>query len=295
VTVHRVYQDGDGWRAETSEGSEWHPAIISATGRFGAPIMPHFPGADDFAGTLIHAREYLGGEPYTGKRVMVVGNGPSGVDIVTELADVAQTPVLFSQRTGLILSPRYPFGLPKHLWVMIGEFLPDFISKRLIQPILKMDFKNIERYGIKTPKDADMSSSAAGTRGRELIEVFKAGKVKSVEAPACFERDAVILTDGNRYVVDAVIMVTGYKPVLFNYLDLDAETDSQGWLRRLDDLDEGGMRQVAGYPGLYLVGVFYKGKGAMYNFNTEGEQAVKEIQQRLKEIDYRPPVEIVAE
>ena len=58
-----------------------------------------------------------------------------------------------------------------------------------------------------------------------------------------------------------------------------------GWPLRLDELAEGGKRQVKGYPGLYLVGVFYQGKGAMFNFNTEAEQAVEEIKERLKLLD----------
>jgi hypothetical protein len=37
------------------------------------------------------------------------------------------------------------------------------------------------------------------------------------------------------------------------------------------------------------VGVFYKGKGAMYNFNTEARQAVAEIQQRLAELRASSP------
>jgi hypothetical protein len=85
--------------------------------------------------------------------------------------------------------------------------------------------------------------------------------------------------------VDAVILATGYCPALYAYLDLhDAEKNKDGWPMRVgeppDDVTAG-RREVRGYPGLYLVGTFYQGKGAMYNFNTEAEAAAAEIAQRL--------------
>ncbi len=284
VAVHSVEPEGDGWRVETDEGVCWYPAVISATGRFGRVFLPVFEGQETFTGRILHAKDYLGPEPFAGQRVMVVGNGPSGVDIATELSFHARTPVLLSQRTGVVLRPRYPWGLPKHLWMMIAEKLPDFIARPLLRKINSLRYKNLDRIGIKVPRSEAETSAAGGTRGGELIRAVKAGRVRSVDGPACFAGDEVVLTDGSRYALDAVILATGYHPVCWDYLKIDAGRDRHGWPARLDDLDEGGMRQVAGYPGLYLVGVFYQGKGAMYNFNTEAAQAVREIQERLGEM-----------
>jgi hypothetical protein len=283
VTVYAVRPDGDGWCVETSEGTAWYPAVISASGRFGAPAMPRFPGMDKFQGEIIQAGDYLGPEPFTGKRVMVVGNGPSGVDISTELGSYALRPVLLSQRTGITLSPRYPYGLPKHLWMIICEHLPAFVGQPLLRKVMDVQFKNLEKIGIRVPAPGT-ESMAAATRGRELIDAVRAGQVKCVDAPAYFEDDAVVLDDGSRCEVDVVILATGYKPVLFDYLNLELPTDYDGWPCRLDNLNEGGKRQVAGYPGLYLVGTFYQGKGAMYNINTEARQAVEEIKHHLADI-----------
>ncbi|PJF22315.1 MAG: hypothetical protein CUN56_06605 [Phototrophicales bacterium] len=281
VTVQRVAPENDGWRVETDQWSAWYPYVILATGRFNKPWLPDIPGMAHYQKTLIHAHDYLGAEPFIGKRVMVVGNGPSGVDIATELGrtEGIMKPVLLAQRTGVVLRPRYPWGLPKHLWVIISEMLPDCIGRPLINHINNLRFENLDRIGIKTPQSEAESSAAGGTRGRELIQVVQAGKVTCVDAPVCFEPDAVILQNGDRVQVDAVIMGTGYLPAL-DYLDIDYETDNQGWPLRVDgdpDRQDTGKRQVLGYPGLYLVGVFYTGKGAMYNFNVEAKQAVEEI------------------
>lgn len=284
VTVHRVCPEGNGWRVVTTEGSAWYPAVISATGRFCRPCLPPLPGQDHFRGTLLHAHDYLGPEPFAGQRVMVVGNGPSGVDIATELAHVAAPPVLLSQRTGVVLRPRYPWGLPKHVWMMLAELLPSFLARPLLRKIEALKFEHLDRVGLKVPRSEAESSAAGGTRGRELIKVVKAGLVRSVDAPDHFEPDAVVLTDGTRCAVDAVILATGYHPVLFNYLDLDVECNRDGWPLRVDERPDdvtSGRREVAGYPGLYLVGTFYQGKGALYNINVEAQQAVDEIRVRL--------------
>lgn len=288
VTVKQVCRENDGWRVITNRGSDWYPCVISATGRFNAPIIPHISGMETFTGTIIHAHDYLGHEPFIGKRVMVVGNGPSGVDIASELGRKRLCEAVYlSQRTGVVLRPRYPYGLPKHAWVIIGEMLPKQIGTRLIKHIESLKFHNLEKFGIRTPQTDAESSAAGGTRGRDLIHVARRGWVKCVPAPIRFEGDTVILADESRLVVDVVIMGTGYNAVLHEYLHFDdAPRDKADWLLREgqdpNDITTG-KRQVLGQAGLYEVGTFYQGKGAMYNFNIEAKQAVDEILVRLAE------------
>jgi hypothetical protein len=124
-------------------------------------------------------------------------------------------------------------------------------------------------------------SAAASTRGAELIHAVRAGQVKCVTGIARLEGNCTILDDGSRFELDTLILATGYDPVLYHYFPCQFETDANGWpLRDLSQHPNG--REVKGFPGLYLVGVFYKGKGAMYNFNVEAEIAVSQIQERLQ-------------
>ncbi|HML22351.1 MAG TPA: NAD(P)/FAD-dependent oxidoreductase [Aggregatilinea sp.] len=284
VEVIRVCPEEDGWRVITNQGPAWYRAVISATGRFCKPCAPTFPGEDDFRGQILHACDYVGPEPFAGKRVMVVGNGPSGVDIAAELGRHALRPVLLSQRTGVYLRPRYPLGLPMHIWMMIADILPDRLGQSLLDRVSAVKFENLDEIGLKVPKTPEDTSAAGSTRGYALIEAVKAGRVKSVDAPQHFEPDAVVLTDGSRQEVDAVIMATGYQPALFNYMDLDVDCNRDGWPVRVNEhLDDvtSGRREVKDYPGLYLVGTFYQGKGALHNMGIEAQQAVHEIKQRL--------------
>ncbi|MEL6272868.1 MAG: hypothetical protein AAFR22_23890, partial [Chloroflexota bacterium] len=93
--------------------------------------------------------------------------------------------------------------------------------------------------------------------------------------------------------LDAVIMATGYAPVIYDYLDEpvpETETPVPWPVRDQSHYTPSGIegvgypsdsgREVKGLPGLYLVGIFYQGKGAMYNFRMEAEIAVAQIQQQ---------------
>jgi cation diffusion facilitator CzcD-associated flavoprotein CzcO len=283
VEVERLCPEDGGWRVVTNKGSDWYAAVISATGRFNHPYLPEYPGMEDFQGRLLHARDYIDPTQFLNQQVMVVGNGPSGLDIAVELGaqNAPQYPALLSMRTGVILRPRYPLGLPKHLWMMLADGLPDFIGQPLIKWIENLRFNNLEALGIKTPKESE-SSGAASTRGTELIRAVKAGQVRCVDGLHHFERNAVVLNDRARYEVDTVILATGYRPVLYQYFDFNGERDNYDWPVR-DFSQHPNGREVKGFPGLYLVGVFYQGRGAMYNFSVEAEIAAEQIEERLRE------------
>jgi cation diffusion facilitator CzcD-associated flavoprotein CzcO len=295
VSVQRLYRAGSGgWCVVTSEGEHRAAAVISATGRFGSPHIPDINGLDQFEGEVIHGHDYHGPQRYQGKRVMVVGNGPTGVDIAPELGrEPGMPPVLLAMRTGVMLRPRYLYGLPKHAWMILGDWLPQAIGKPLMQHVRDMKFERLEQVGIRTPAP-EQESTAAGTRGAELIHAVQAGQVVCVPGPRRFYGRCAELADGSTHEIDVVIMATGYQPVLYRYLDEEVEiSDYFDWPVRDEanytkrdwlphDYPSNTTRQVKGLPGLFLVGVFYQGKGAMYNFRVEGQIGVEEVQAYLE-------------
>ncbi|GAB1420634.1 NAD(P)/FAD-dependent oxidoreductase [Anaerolineales bacterium] len=268
-----------GWLVETDEVIYEVAVVISATGRFGAPIYPAIKGLDRFEGTFIHAHDYHSAKPFQDQRVLIIGNGPSGVDISIDVAQSALRPVLLAIRTGIKLLPRYPLGLPKHIWIMIAERLPFDWGYRLMLKVSNLSYQHQERYGLKLPMQE--SSSAVPYRGAELLKAVKAGLVFAVDAPIEIYAKSVLLADGATVEVDAMIACTGYQPVCHQYLEIEYACDDQGWPLRDQSIRPNG-RQVLGHPGLYLVGVFYKGKGAMYNFNVEAQIAAEQIHAYLK-------------
>lgn len=103
------------WRLElqTSHGVERMDAnfVISAAGTFANPKIPDFPGKESFAGMIVHPSQWPAGLDLTGKRVAIIGNGSTGVQMLGVVArDAAQVHVY--QRTPQWISPRDKYGQP---------------------------------------------------------------------------------------------------------------------------------------------------------------------------------------
>ena len=76
------------WDVGTERGEHFSAAyVVMATGPLSTPIMPSIAGLDDFTGELVHTARWPKGEfDARGKRIGIVGNGSSGVQVATALA-----------------------------------------------------------------------------------------------------------------------------------------------------------------------------------------------------------------
>jgi cation diffusion facilitator CzcD-associated flavoprotein CzcO len=308
VEVRCVTPEGGGWRVDTDQGSSWHRAVVLATGRFSEPYTADIPGLHDFRGLVLHAHDYRDPSQLAGLRVMVIGNGPSGLDIAVESGrhNGPARPTLLSMRTGIQLRRRFPLGISKQGWILLTRKLPTRLREPFLRRMETMGYSKLQMRGIKSPT-AGQISGAAATRGPELIQAVRRGEVICVDGPKLVNEHSVTLNDGSTHEVDALVVATGYRPALGFLNGVTIEPDDQGWPKRYNsaaysidyaklsyhgtydsgaDIDaefEPLLREVNGYPGLFQVGLYYKGKGAMYNFNVEGEIAAAQIAQFLKQ------------
>ena len=293
VEVERVSRAGSGWLVESSAGAEIWRAVVLATGRFGNPWTARLPGMERFEGQVLHSADFRNEADFAGQRVMVVGNGPSGMDLIVALATAAARPVYLAQRTGIVLKPRYPWGLPKHGWMLLAQKWPNRLTRWLERRMLALEYRDVAASGIKVPGPG-ATTGAAGTRGPELLRAVRSGAAQAVDAPVDFRAEAAIMPDGSHLPLDTLILATGFRPVL-DFLDVDFEVDEQGLpLREARDFPvyEGYLPhtgyQLRGQPGLYVTGIFYKGRGAMYNFVVEAGIIAQQIEEQFRQ---RAPVE----
>ena len=105
VLEMRWVADDERWVVRTSRGDFTCRTLVIAAGRLSEPRMPEIAGLASFPGAVFHSSRWNHELDLHGKRVGVVGTGASAVQLVPEVAAVAESVVLF-QRTAPYVVPR---------------------------------------------------------------------------------------------------------------------------------------------------------------------------------------------
>jgi cation diffusion facilitator CzcD-associated flavoprotein CzcO len=213
TTVERAErQPAGGWTIHTDDGeSEEFDALLVGNGHHWDPLRPEFPG--QFDGLSLHSHHYIDPtEPLDlrGKRVLVVGIGNSGVDIVSELSrkGVAER-VFISTRSGAWVVPKYAFGRPLDQVVKTIPWLPLTPQRKLAAVLARLICGRMEDFGLPTPDHRFLE--AHPTVSSELL--LRLGSGDATAKPNIDELlgDRVRFIDGSVEPVDAIIYATGYR------------------------------------------------------------------------------------
>lgn len=221
VRVSAVRREGDRLTAETDGGVWSAGAVVSATGSWERPYLPMHPGHERFGGIQLHSAHYRSAEAFRSKRVLVVGGGNSGAQILAELSGVADT-------TWVTLEP--PTFLPDHI---DGRYLFDQATARY----------RAEQEGRPVPAPASLGDIVMVEPVRDARS---RGVLRSVPPFERFTADGVLWPDGREERIDAVIWCNGFRPALEH-------------LRPLGIVEEDGQVRVVGNRSereerLWLVG-----------------------------------------
>lgn len=222
VVVNAVRKDESEFIVETDQGVWRSRAVVSATGTWSKPYLPPFDGASEFRGTQIHSAQYRSPAPFAGQRVLVVGGGNSGAQILAEVSRVADT-----------------------TWVTQTEplFLPDDVDGRVLFERATARWQAMQQG--KQPDDlpggfGDVVMVAPVREARER------GVLHSVRPFLRFTPQGVVWPDGSATDVDAVIWCTGFRPALDHLAPL-------GVINAEGRVPLAGT-QASAMPGLWLLG-----------------------------------------
>ncbi|CAD5110826.1 DgyrCDS189 [Dimorphilus gyrociliatus] len=72
--------------------------LVICNGHYTTPYTPDLRGLENFKGDVIHSHNYRKPDQYKARSVLVLGAGPSGVDIADDIASVTENTVLLSHR-----------------------------------------------------------------------------------------------------------------------------------------------------------------------------------------------------
>jgi len=72
--------------------------------KFFEPLVPEIKGIKDFEGQVLHTKFYRRPEPFKNQNVIILGFGPSAIEIGVEIAEVARVIRSPFERIGILIN-----------------------------------------------------------------------------------------------------------------------------------------------------------------------------------------------
>lgn len=180
-------------------------AVVNATGTWGAPFVPWYPGMDTFRGRHVHTADYVSADEFAGQNVVVVGGGTSAIGFLLELEGVASSLTWCSRRAiefleegQLNLEAGVAAVAMQDEAARAGRALPSIVS------------------GTGVPKT------------RRIAAGIARGVLVAKPVFAAVEPDGVRFADGTFQPADAIIWSTGFRPELRHLAPLRLREKSGG-------------------------------------------------------------------
>ena len=206
--------DDGAWRFETSGGPLAARYAVIATGYDAVPCTPDWPGRGSFAGELIHASEFRAAAHYSGRDVLIVGAGNTGIDIAGHLLD-AGARVTLAMRTPPNIFPRQWGPFPLQPLAIVGERQPAKIADAVGFLLQRGIYGNLAPYGIARAPEGYETKFRRTLVGAAVddgfVDALKAGSTRVVAPIDRFDGSEVVLANQTRLTPDTVICATGYR------------------------------------------------------------------------------------
>jgi cation diffusion facilitator CzcD-associated flavoprotein CzcO len=208
VPVDGVTRGDDGiWTVRRSGGrAARYRAVACCTGAQWTPSMPSVPGS--FAGEVMHSSGYRDLDQVRGKRVLVVGGGNSGCDIVVDAGRVAAKAVI-SMRRGYWVIPKHIFGVPADVFAEGGPTLPAWVQQRVFGRMLRVLYGRPEKLGLQKPDHKLFETHPLLNSNLPLS--IQHGDVTVRPGLKDASGSTVTFADGTRDDFDLIIAATGYR------------------------------------------------------------------------------------
>ncbi|KAM0869705.1 hypothetical protein ACQ4PT_040523 [Festuca glaucescens] len=160
---------------------------------------------------------YKSGTQYSGKNVLVVGCGNSGMEIAYDLASHgANTSIVIRSPIHVMTKELIRSGMT------LVQYLPLKVVDALLVMMAKFIFGDLSRHGITRPKigplvlESETGRSAVIDVGTDGL--IKKGVIKVLGGITKISGKTVEFQGGNESSFDAIVFSTGYKSTVNNWL-----------------------------------------------------------------------------
>lgn len=277
--VERVERIDTGWRLLTSTGSIDTRQVVVATGYEHTPYLPTWPGMDTYSGVLMHSSAYKNPSAFDGEKVLVVGAGSSGMEIVHDVATGGAAKAWLSIRTPPNILPRRgPGGLPSDFIATPLCRVPPRVADVVGGLGRRICFGDLTEFGLPTPAEGPFVRGARVGKApaivdKEVVDAIRARRFEVVSGVERIDCGTVHLTSGDQLQPDAIICATGYRRGL------------EAMVGHLDVLDSDGVprvaNEVAAAPGLRFIG-FLSRPGLIGYVAAKSRRMAKQIAHELR-------------
>lgn len=196
--------------------------VIIATGVNRVSNHPHFDGEENSSIHISHSKHYKNPKPYFGQKVLVVGMGNTGAEIALDLSE-QDIETFVSVRGPVNIVPRDLNGRPVQVTAKKLAKLPFGLGIWLGTQIRKAYIGDLSKYGIESPKMSPTKQLLV-TGKTPIVDIgtvaaIKAEKIKVYPEIEKLSENTVYFKDGRKQKVDSIILATGYKPKIEDFIE----------------------------------------------------------------------------
>ncbi|RLM58934.1 hypothetical protein C2845_PM18G11560 [Panicum miliaceum] len=191
--------------------------LIVASGENSAANIPVIPGLHDFAGEAIHSSRFKSGAVYSGKNVLVVGCGNSGMEIACDLASHgANTSIVVRSPVHVMIKEIIRLGMT------LVQHIPVNVVDDLLVRLANFVFGDLSRHGIVRPKTGPLQLKAETGRSAVIdvgtVGLIKKGIIKVLGNISRIKGSIVEFENGRESAFDVIVFATGYKSTANTWL-----------------------------------------------------------------------------
>lgn len=212
--------------------------IVVAGGAGGhSPVMPEYPGREDFEGEVLHSAQYKDASKWKGKHAVVVGCANTGHDIAEDMVAAGCASVTMVQRSRTYVLPRahykatvqvlynatVPTTIADRAFVTQPIPIASLISKKVLHNMASKEpefYDGLEKAGFRVERYGDLIEALFTRCGGHYMDVgasvkIAKGLIKIYAHPStgltCYTPRGLSFSDDTYLPADVVVFATGFK------------------------------------------------------------------------------------
>lgn len=151
ITNAEWKEDLKAWEIEANGETYYGRVFVGAWGQLSKPKVPIFPNREAFQGVQFHSAEWNHDVDLAGKKVAVIGNAASAVQLVPEVAKVAEKLSVFQRSANYIL--------PRNQVIFTDEELKEFQENPDSYRAIRQEIHEVREEGFdRTRKGTDSAA-----------------------------------------------------------------------------------------------------------------------------------------